>query len=131
MDKNLEKIYREAEECKKKHNYQNFYYCLKKHLKISINDDKDILLGMKMICLQKVDSTMTDLSISTAALILSFGSLITNILDYPKDSIPILIFITIIAVIAVGCVYRFWNRTREKYSKLLFTIEQIEKEMED
>ena len=129
MDKNLEKIYREAEECKKNHNYLNFYYCLKKHLKISINDDKDILLRMKMICLQKVDSTMTDLSISTAALILSFGSLITNILDYPKDSIPILIFITIIAVIAVGCVYRFWNRTREKYSKLLYTIEQIEQEI--
>ncbi len=131
MDKNLEKIYREAEECKKKHNYQNFYYCLKKHLEIFINDDKDILLGMKMICLQKADSTMPNLSISTAALILSFGSLMTSTLDYPKDSIWILIIITFLAIIAVGFVYRLWNRTREKYSKLLFAIEQKEKEMED
>ena len=131
MDKDLERIYKEAEKCKKKHNYQNFYCCLKKHLEKFINDDKDILFGTKMICLQKVDSTMPDLSISTAALILSFGSLITNTLDYPKGSIPILIIITILAIIAVGLVYRLWNRTRKKYSKLLFAIEQIEKEMEE
>lgn len=109
---------------------QYFYTRLKKQLSKEIGDDKEKLLDYKMECQQRADSETINVTMSTIAILISILAIICSSFELTMYAQILLAVVLIIYVIGIPVALISKNEKRKKYSKILFVINEIHKELE-
>lgn len=125
----LMSIYEEAQKESEKKCGQYFCDSLKEYLINEVGQDKRKMLYLKMVCQEKTDIGTASMAISTAALILAYGSMVAGCFEYGNVCKIVLPILVIIAVIVTWKIYRKWNKEKKKYNRILMILNEIEKSM--
>lgn len=124
-------IYDIAKKCCDKHNHQNLYVCLNEHFKKEIGNDKEKLLGLKMHCQEKADPEGINLGVSGCALIMTICAIVLNFCSTTILTVIVLSLMMGAYIIWLAKTLIHGNEKRKKYNKILFVLNEIEKEMDN